>query len=411
MFSFIPKSSSQKFLGNFGLKRQRFLLNLLQNPQNKLKVIHVAGTSGKGSTAYLISLVLSSLGFKVGLHLSPHLIDIRERIQINNSLIFEKKFLQNLNEIIPFFEKMRSSRFGPPSYFEILVALAFYSFDKERVDYAIIETGMGGLYDGTNTVENSNKISVITRIGLDHTEVLGSTIEKIALQKAGIINKNSTVISALQEFSAKKVIQTVAKKQNAKLIWAGKEKKINLGLKGDFQQENCALALKTVSILKKRDGFIINYSKINPVLQNARFFGRFDVIQKKNKTIVLDGAHNPQKMSSFIQSLKKEYSKSEFIFVLAFKKNKDFKGMIDSLLPFARKIILTSFFSSKQDMLNCSCEPKEVADYLKSKNFCAFCIEPNSKKALVKALREKNSVSVVTGSLYLLSEIYLNYKL
>ncbi len=146
------------FVGDLGLQRAKYFMRLLGNPQNKLKVIHIAGTSGKGSTAYLTSQLLQSQGFRVGLSISPHIFDIRERIQINNQLPTEKLILGYFNQILPTIEKMEKCRYGTPTYFEILVGLAYYIFAKEKLDYAVIETGLGGRLDGTNTVTNKNKI-------------------------------------------------------------------------------------------------------------------------------------------------------------------------------------------------------------------------------------------------------------
>lgn len=181
--SHIPKTTSTIFPGEVGLNRAKDFLHLLGDPQEKLKIIHVAGTSGKGSTCYLISSLLESQGFKVGLHQSPHLTDVTERFQINNQNISKEDFVDYLNKIIPAIEKIKHI-----TYFEILVGLAFYIFNDKKVDYAVMETGLGGWYDGTNVVSRPDKLSVITKIGLDHTAILGETIEKIALQKAMITN-------------------------------------------------------------------------------------------------------------------------------------------------------------------------------------------------------------------------------
>ncbi len=189
LYGFIPDRYSLKFSGQAGIERTKYLLQLLDNPQEKIKVIHIAGTSGKGSTAYLISKLLQHHGFKVGLQVSPHLIDIRERFQINNQLIPEELFVRTFQEIKPTIEKAKNSHWGKLTFFEILVSFAFYFFWKNKVDYAVMETGLGGLYDGTNVVENKNKLVVLTKIGLDHQWILGSTYEKIASQKAGIIKK------------------------------------------------------------------------------------------------------------------------------------------------------------------------------------------------------------------------------
>lgn len=210
--SHVPKTSSTTFPGEVGLRRAKQFMQLLGNPQEKLKIIHVAGTSGKGSTCYLISSLLASQGFKIGLHQSPHLTDVTERFQISGRNISQKEFVFYLNKIIAVVEKIKNI-----TYFEILVGMAFYIFAEKNVDYAVMETGLGGRYDGTNVVFRSDKLSVLTRIGLDHTNILGKTIEKIAFQKAMIINKNSQAISIDQERKAENVIRDVVNKRQAKI--------------------------------------------------------------------------------------------------------------------------------------------------------------------------------------------------
>jgi len=173
----IPKTSTQTFPGKLGLNRAKYFLKLLGNPQEKLKIIHIAGTSGKGSTCYLISSLLTSQGFKVGLHQSPHLTDVTERFQIDGKIISQKEFVFYLNKVIPVINMVGKTFHGSLTYFEILVGLAYLIFYEKKIDYAVIETGLGGKYDGTNVVARPDKLSVLTKIGLDHTNILGKTIE------------------------------------------------------------------------------------------------------------------------------------------------------------------------------------------------------------------------------------------
>lgn len=222
LFDHIPTASPQKFPGELGLKRTKYLLQLIGNPQEKIKIIHVAGTSGKGSVCFYISRLLQTSGFKVGLHISPHLVDVRERCQINNKLIDEKTFYQSLNKIVPYVDQVTKSKYGKPTYFEILVALVFSIFSQRKVDYAVIETGLGGLLDGTNVVSRKDKLCVLTKIGFDHMTILGNTLTQIARQKAGIIQKNNQVISINQQTSVKKVIEKKAKTTGSQLLFIKK---------------------------------------------------------------------------------------------------------------------------------------------------------------------------------------------
>lgn len=400
----VPKLLKRRYPAQKGLDRQKYLLFLLNNPQNHLQVIHVAGTSGKGSTCYLISTILKSLGFKVGLHLSPHLIDLRERVQINNDLIDKRKFVNYLNQIIPAVEKVKLTEFGNPTFFEIMVALAFYVFYREKVVYAVMETGMGGLYDGTNAVDNTTKIAVLTKIGLDHTNILGKTIKSIAKQKAGIIQKGNLTISTNQRKDAEKVIKEAVKRQGVKLIHPRGGQEVKLGMLGEYQQENASLALEVVKRLSERDHFKLDKQRISMALKNAYFPGRFDVVKKNDKTIILDGAHNGQKMASFISSLKKEYKGEKFNFLIAFKKDKDYQKMLRYIVKIAQVIVITRFYII-QDMAIKSEDPKEIAAILKYLKFENYIIEEDYKKAFNKSLDFPGKL-VVTGSLYLLSKIY-----
>ena len=412
--SHIPKTTSTIFPGEVGLNRAKDFLHLLGDPQEKLKIIHVAGTSGKGSTCYLISSLLASQGFKVGLHQSPHLTDVTERFQINNQNISKEDFVDYLNKIIPVIEKIKNI-----TYFEILVGLAFYIFNDKKVDYAVMETGLGGWYDGTNIVSRPDKLSVITKIGLDHTAILGETIEKIALQKAMIINEKSQAISIYQEPKVEKVIRGVANIKEANIVFVNRLNQLNrlnrlnrlnqLGLIGEYQKENAGLALTAVYYLSLRDKFKINQKKIKNVFETAHFPGRFDVKKIKNKTVIFDGAHNPQKMEAFIKSLVKKYPGKKFNFLLAFKKGKDYKEMLKIIISLVgtSKIILTNFLTENQDIINASEDPEKIKlDIIRYNRIqLETKIIPDLKKAWDAILKE-DGIIVVTGSLYLVGEIF-----
>ena len=414
----IPKTSTQTFPGESGLKRAKYFLHLLGNPQEKLKIIHVAGTSGKGSTCYLISTLLASQGFKVGLHQSPHLTDVTERFQINNQIISKEDFVDYLNKIIPIINLVGKTFHGSLTYFEILVGLAYFIFYDKKIDYVVMETGLGGWYDATNVVERSDKLAVLTKIGLDHTNILGKTLAEIAFQKAMIINENSQAISIYQDPRVRKVIEQVVKKKQTKILFINDNYHLNtdrtkmvngfrLNLIGDYQRENASLALTAVTFLSQRDGFKLNKEKIKKVFETANFPGRFDIKKIKGKTVVFDGAHNPQKMAAFISSLIKEFPHKKFNFLLAFKKGKDYQNMLKIIIlkTAVHEIILTNFFTDNQDMINLSEEPVIIGQQLKKLGFTNFEIIPSLRKALKFILNKKEPI-VVTGSLYLIGEIY-----
>jgi len=426
----IPKKIQQRFPGELGLKRTKYFLQLLGNPQEKLKIIHVAGTSGKGSTCYLISSLLKAHGFKVGFHQSPHLTDVRERFQIytstslstGNQIISKEEFIFYLNKIIPIINLIGKTFHGSLTYFEILVGLAYFIFYDKKVDYAVMETGLGGKYDGTNVVDRSDKLAVLTKIGFDHMEILGKTLPEIALQKAMIINKNSQAISINQLPNAKKVIEEVAIKKQAKVFFVTKnnylyhgrgQDRIKLNLIGNYQRENASLALAVIKFLSKRDGFLVDQEKIKKVFATVHFPGRFDIkkispkgrLPSGQKTVIFDAAHNPQKMAAFTKALIKKYPGRKFNFLLAFKSGKDYKKMLKIIIPWADSITLTSFFTENQDMINLSEKPTVIGQQLRKIGFNNFTIVPSNKKAWEIILNKKEPI-IVTGSLYLIGEIY-----
>lgn len=404
--SHVRQGSRQIFQGEKGLEKMRYLLSLLGSPQNKFKVIHIAGTAGKGSTCYLISSLLSAHGFKVGLHLSPHLTDVRERFQINNKIISKEEFVRYLNKIVPAVEKTKSSKYRKLSYFEVLVGLAFYIFWNKKVDYAVMETGLGGLYDATNVVERFDKVAVLTKIGFDHMEILGKTLKEIAFQKAKIIEKNNLVISTVQENDAIKVIEKVVKENNSKLIFAGERLPFFVNLIGDYQMENASLSLKTVEEIGKRDRFEIRENIVRKVFAKAKFIGRFDIKKVEGKTAILDGAHNEPKMKAFIKALNNKYPNQKFHFLVAFKKGKDYGKMLKFIVSLASKITITSFFVDSQDLIHLSEKPEKIGKKLNVLGYKNHEAITDSKQAFKSVLKNSTNKIVITGSLYLLGEIY-----
>lgn len=471
LVSLIPTDLKLRFTSDIGIKRTEMLLKKLGNPQEKIRVIHIAGTSGKGSTAYLTSLLLHAHGFKVGLHVKPHIEDIRERFQINNELISKEEFIVSLNEVLPHLRKTDNTQYGMLTYFEFVVVLVFYIFTKRKVDYAVIETGVGGLYDATNTVKSKNKIAVLTKIGLDHTAILGNTIEKIAYQKAMIIQKGNIAITIEQKPQATRVIEEVVEKKQARLMYVTKEgnyrnvqiskdktvfnfsfdlgsslpinrdrtvkfENLELGLLGSFQAENASLALTTLAFLSKRDNFTLDEKKIREALKIAHFPGRIEVIKvnptvilvsaahpgsdsgqarldstkqarmtnQKDKTVIIDGAHNPQKMSEFIKNIKHLYPKKKFTFLISFKFDKKIKDIIRYIIPVAERVIITSFFIDSQDTVSSSAPITQIKTEFERLNFKNVETIENQEASLKKALGYKEDI-IITGSLYLISQI------
>ena len=401
----VPKTTQLLFTGDKGVARTKEYLSLLGSPQNQLKVIHVAGTSGKGSTSFMISKLLESQGFSVGLHLSPHLIDIRERMMINNELISEKKFVSYFNKVFIAIEKMKHSSLGVITYFEALVGLAYFVFTQEKVNYAVMETGLGGEFDGTNIVERQDKLAVITKIGFDHTKILGNTLSKIAHQKAMICAEKGELITIQQYPSAQREIAAVVKNKIGTLIISQKREGIDLGLLGEYQKENASLALAVLSHMSKRDGFTIQMNFVRSVFASLRFKGRFDVIQKKGGVTILDGAHNTQKMKAFLNSVSILYPNKKFTFVIAFKQGKEYRKMLKYIISYANKIYITHIFSGSQDILHQSITSQSIIAELQQMGFTAAQIL-DTKEEVAKIIQREDESCIVTGSLYLLGDVY-----
>lgn len=435
------------FKDDIGIKRTEYFMKLLGNPQDKIKVVHIAGTSGKGSTAYLVSNILRGQGFSVGLSVSPHMFDVRERMQVFRSpgkpgslthatnvghadnLPSKKLVLEYFNQILPIIEKMKKTKYGSPTFFEINVALAYHMFAKEKLDYAVMETGLGGRLDATNCVSNKNKIAIITRIGYDHTEFLGKTLAKIAREKAGIIKNRNTVIGHKQSVIIDDIIKEKCSDENSNLFLIGRNnykiasstaqettfdlnfsdlklKNIRLGLIGKHQAENCSLALACLALLAKREKFKINEQKLRKALKKISIPGRFNILKHEDKKVIIDGAHNPQKMQIFIKNLSQIFPGQKFDFVLAFKKGKDFKKMLEKIIPLADKIYLSSFSVHKAATHLNSVDSNIVSSYLKKKKFKNIEVVTSNQKEILSVIKSSKKPVAITGSLYLIGSIY-----
>lgn len=435
----LPSANKVLFSAGKGFNRSAELYRLLGDPQEKPKTIHIAGTSGKGSTAYYLSAILSSHGFKVGTHVSPHVYDVRESAMVDLSKIDEKKFIKAFTPILPRIYEMKQTEYGLPTYFEVLLGNAFNLFADLKVDYSVIETGLGGRYDSTNTIKRNDKLSVITRLGLDHTEVLGSTIDKIAYQKAGIINQKSEVIAVDQEKLGLDVVKQVAKQQKSTFIVAktksyvknihvsegniyfdyddGKLKIDNclLHSPANYQVENVTLAIRVFRHISERDGFRIDPVAVKQALKKVQIPSRFEVRKISGVNFILDGAHNPQKMKSFLASLQSMDLSHKPIWVVALKHNKDISGVLKIIIPFASQIICTDFFRSSENpfLRKFATSPDVIAENIKQINpkLPVYAVSnPSEAVKMALKLRSNDETVVVSGSLYLLSEIneYIN---
>lgn len=430
LLSHAPRNLGATFPGEKGLERTKLLLDLLGNPQQKLKVIHIAGTSGKGSTAYLLSIMLKALGFSVGLHLSPYISDLREGFQMDNTLIGKEEFCAFLNEIIAAVEKVKQSPLGSPTYFEILIALVFYTFWRKGVDFAVIETGLGGSFDATNAATAPSKLCLINKIGFDHTRILGNTLAKIAFHKAMIMHKDNVALSVPQKPSARAMMEQVANDQGATLFFLEKNvsatnvrarqhettfnfsfrnltlTNIRLGLSGAHQAENCALALGAVVVVSERHGFAIDETKIRAALACAHLPGRMEIIERKQGLLIVDGAHNPPKMAAFTRGLQTLFPQERFHFLIAFKKGKDIGRILTYIIPLATTITVTSCNVPSKDATIQTTPPEDITAMLAKRGFSHHRVIANPKEAFAACIQDNLHPLVITGSLYLIGNLY-----
>ena len=409
------------------LERITDLLSRMGNPHHHFKSIHVGGTSGKGSTSYLIAHILSKAGYKTGLHISPHLESVTERMHIDNAAISDDECAELIQWMMPFIKDVeKENPFGKPSYFEVLVAASFEYFRRKKVDIAVVEVGLGGKLDATNVIQPI--IAVITNIDLDHTEILGDSIEKIARDKSGIIKKGVDVVSAAHQPSVISIIRDVSKRQNAHFMHIERKfitihqttkigtffdlytpfhhyRNLQLSLIGKHQVENAACAIATVELCG-RYGLTVHKKDIENALSTASFPGRMEAIQE-NPTIILDGAHNPAKMNALVSTIKELYNQ-KIVSLIAFKQKKDVETMVKILAPITQAFVITQFTMTTDVGKNLAC-PVSIIEHAVKKitpsTPVSTYISPQEALAYIMNKTHRTDIICVTGSLYLVGEI------
>ena len=397
---------------NSSLNRMKKTLAFLDNPQDKIKIIHVAGTNGKGSCCAMLKSILQEAGYKVGMFTSPHLIDPKERFVINKRQISDKDFISVASKTKKAQEKAQTNL----GVFDKLTVMGYEYFYEKKVDIAIIEVGVGGLYDSTNIIKSS-LISVIMNIGLDHTELLGGTLSKIAYQKAGIIKDKGTVVVYDNSKSIINTVKKIAEEKNAKLITSDfkqikvlsegidsqvfnykKYHNVKLHLLGKHQFKNAATVLEVVDVLKKKK-FKLTNEVIKRGLLKTNWPSRMSILSKE-PLFILDGAHNPQCARALTLSLPAILNGKKAIMLCGMLKDKDYEKVMNEVIPYAKEFICLTPNSSR------ALNNKELVKLLKSKNQKAIAAA-DPKQGIEKAFKKakKDDVIIAFGSLYLAGDI------
>ncbi|MBE6062836.1 MAG: bifunctional folylpolyglutamate synthase/dihydrofolate synthase [Clostridium butyricum] len=414
-------SSVGKFGSNYGLKRTFRLLELLGNPHENLKLIHVAGTNGKGSTTAMITKILYGMGYKVGMYTSPYIEEFEERIQINGENIPKDKFVSLLIEVKETVEKVIEEGYDHPTEFEILTVIMFLYFYREKVDYGVIEVGLGGTLDSTNVL--TPLVSVITSISYDHMNILGNTIEEIAEQKAGIIKEGVPVVVYPAEKSVQNVIVKKAEEMNSKIRLVQKssvklldinkdniyqeiqvstmknEYKVKLPLLGAHQMFNLAVVLNTIEVIFEGQTENLNIELVEKSLEDVKWKGRLEVLNRK-PLIVIDGAHNIDGIKSLTYNIKKYFEYKKIILLLGILADKQVDEMIQEIVPYAEKVYALTPHSDRAQL------SEELKDKIIKYNKNVEAIE-NYKDAAIKAINEaeKDDLILISGSLYMIGDM------
>lgn len=403
-----------------GLARINKLLEYLGNPEKDLKVIHVAGTNGKGSICSMLQFILMNAGYKVGMYTSPHLEKYNERMKINNKDISDKDFANIGEKVIKGAQKCVKDGIGHPTVFECITAMAFLYFYEKKVDFLVLEVGLGGRLDATNVIEKP-LVSVISSIGMDHQDFLGDNIESIAFEKGGIIKKNSTTVLYFPNRLVYNVINEICQKMNSTLYYNSniniKDLKYNLermffsietdlyayndlelSLIGEHQVYNAATVLTVIELLR-RQGITISEDSIRKGLKECYWPGRLELISRE-PLFILDGTHNEESAQALSQFLNNNLKDKNITLIIGILRDKPYKKILELILPFVKRVIVTEPDNLRK--LTAGELAKEIKAYPVEIVIC-----PDIKEALLLAekLVLKEDVILCAGSLYLIGKI------
>jgi len=386
-----------------GLERIQALLERVGNPHERLQAVHIGGTNGKGSVAVMIASVLQRAGYRVGLYTSPHLISYCERIQINGAPIAEDEFAHIADELMPIADAMADK----PTQFEFMTALAFLYFLRQKIDIAVIEVGLGGRFDATNVI--TPMVSVLTNVELDHTDLLGETLEQIAWEKAGIAKRGVPLVTGERKPNALEVIARECAAVGAPLIPARQrarrtdftweyqefevwgEGKVRMKLLGGYQRENLNVALEALEVL--RQSLKIPHEALVRGLEQASWPGRFEVVQRE-PYIILDGAHNPHAARALredVRRYRERYALHKSALLFGVLRDKAYQTMAEILFPDFDEIVLVKPDSPR------ALEPSALLSWAPAAKICDTISE-----GLDGARASGAELICVTGSLYVI---------
>jgi dihydrofolate synthase/folylpolyglutamate synthase len=413
-------------LRNFKLDRMTRLAERLGDPQAGMNIVHVAGTKGKGSTAAMIAAVLSAAGYRTGLYTSPHLQCVEERLAIDGRACSSDELVDLIERLRPIVLELDATE--GPTYFEILTAMAFVYFADHRVDWAVLEVGMGGRLDSTNICQPA--VSVITSISLDHTKQLGNTLAAIAREKAGIIKPGVPVVSGVVESEPRDIIRQIAREQNCPLVERtidfdatyyppthlettstqatidfdnrkqGQSQhlhELRLSLVGEHQAANAAVALATLEQLRGQ-GWHIDEAAVRRGLGHVSWPARVEVIARR-PTVVLDAAHNVASMAALLATLEQSFSARRRILIFATTRDKPAAEMLAMLRPRFDHIILTRYQNNPRSF------PETELAELVEPGSCLVCPTPTEAWQAARKLATADDLIVITGSFFIAAEM------
>jgi len=405
----LPKTNEEVFSGEAGKQRVRKLLDRLGNPQDDHRTIHVAASSGKGTIAMLATQLLLANNRSVGTIMSPHVYDLRERFLVNGQKESKRNVLIALEKIRRVVLQLNGEGVYP-SYYETVLAVGYLVFSVHKLDYIVVETGFGGRLDGTNHITRKDKVAVLGQIGLDHVDILGDTLEKIAREKAGIVTRYTAAFALEQDSGVNEVFKSRSEEQEAKLTFINGEsfrakQSLNLGslnssFVGNHNYDDLALALSAVQYVAQRDDWkFASESIVNAVIR-FQLPGRFEVIKSACREIILDGAHSEQKLAAFVQALKKNYPEMKFSIVFACARKRNPETLINILKPICNEFVFTKYGALKNDA------KRRAYDFTGYKVDGVPSTTMNNAEKVIEYIAQAYASSwLVTGSFFLVSDL------